>query len=279
MGLLGAWSSSLVLRAAGVIADGIFHNAELQYVLNFPLACDDFRLAANWISFYVAHGAQGLRRANALFGDHAQDWAKGMSVLQGLLAVGVQESRKKLHSQYHLNPGETEENLQWLFPETSRPVYLFLDYLLLNQAWFTLGRWDLASRSGPGKMVFVPLQRIVGSDDGKIAGISEMGKVNIDMKSGQMLISGRAAALSVLKIHDGKKVDSSNYTSRSQLVAQIFLPGRMGVLADQQTANTVLTRLYYEYTYNRRFLAPVDVGEPYYAIWKVAGERYRPVSR
>ncbi len=260
----------------GVVADGIFHNAELQYVLSFPLACDDFRLAANWISFYVAHGAQGLRKANKLFGAHEQDWVKGMKALQGFLTVGVHGSRKIFRSQYHLAPGEIEENLQWLFPETQRPVYLFLDYLLLNQAWFTLGRWDLASRSGPGKMVFVPLRRVADNEEGKIEGISEIGKVSIDVNSGQLQTGGRTVSLGVLKIHDGKKVNATSYTSHSKLLAEVFLPGRIGVLADQQTANTILVKLYYEYTYNRRFFSPIDVGRPHYGIWKVSGERYRP---
>ncbi len=37
----------------------------------------------------------------------------------------------------------------------------------------------------------------------------------------------------------------------------------MGVLADTKTADTILTRLFYEYTYNRRYFALVDMSAPF----------------
>lgn len=263
----------------GIVADGIFHSAELQYVLSFPLATSDFRLAANWISFYVANGPQGLRRVNEMFGEGAQDWVQGMAALQNILGSGVKKSRKLLQEKYQLSKSDTEKEMKWLFPGTSRPVYLVMDYLLLNQAWFTLGSWDLESRSGPTKFVFFPVQNVTGIGDGRIEGIAQQGKVTINVKTGELQTDRGKTSLGVLKIHDGKKLNTTKYDNGSGLYAEFFLPGGVGVLADKQTANTVLVKLYYEYTYNHRFFSPMDVGNPYYAIWKVTGESYRPPSR
>lgn len=257
------------------VADGMFHSAELQYVLYFPLASGDFRLAANWISFYVAWGGKGLRKANELFAGDRQNWAVGMGGLQNLLAVGVRRSRSILQEKYLLSSDKTEEVLQWLFPTYSKPVYLFIDYLLLEQAWFALGQWNLESRSGPEKYVFVPIQRVETLSEGKIAGISRMGRVLVDPTEGTFQVSKQAMPLGILKIHDGKKLNTKKYGSSSSLHGNFFLPGKIGVLAEQRTANTILVKLYYEYTYNRRFFTPIKVGSPYYGIWKITGERYQ----
>lgn len=157
-------------------------------------------------------------------------------------------------------------------------MYLFLDYLLLNQAWFTLGRWNLESRSGPQKFAFFPLQNVVDVEDGRVEGRSELGQVTIDVKAGRLQVGREATSLGVLKIHDGKRLHTRKYDKGSGIYAELFMPGRMGVLADRRTANTILVKLYYEYTYNRHFFSPMEVGNSYYAIWKVTGESYRPVS-
>jgi oligosaccharyl transferase STT3 subunit len=258
----------------GIVADGIFHSAKLQYVLSFPLATGDFRLAANWISFYVANGPQGLSKANSLFAGGEHNWSGGMEVLQELLKEGVQKSRKLLLKKYQLSSADTEKTLEWLFPGNSRPVYLFLDYLLVNQAWFTIGRWDLESRSQPEKAIFVPVQGITVKDGDKLEGVSVLGKVTVDLKTGKVQTGKGETALGVLKVHNGKRLNSKRYKGGSPLYGEFFLPGRMGVLAGQQTVNTALVKLYYEYTYNKRFFLPIDVGKPSYSIWKVTGEKY-----
>ncbi len=257
------------------VADGIFHSAELQYVLYFPLASSNFRLSANWISFYVASGGEGLRKANELFANNRQDYAVGMERLQDLLGSGVNNSRLLLQKKYGFSNANTETILQWLFPVNSKPVYLFLDYLLLEQAWFTLGRWDLESRSAPRRYVFIPVQNVTMHSDGNISGVSKRGNVTADVKKGVFQTGKESMPLRALKVHDGKKLRSRKYHNSSLLYAEFFLPGKIGVLAEQRTANTILTKLYYEYTYNRRFFTPIDVGNPYYGIWKIDGEQYQ----
>jgi len=48
----------------------------------------------------------------------------------------------------------------------------------------------------------------------------------------------------------------------------------MGVLADMDTVDTLLSRLFFEMRTNKRFFKPIAMQQPYYSIWKVIGEKY-----
>ncbi len=260
----------------GTIADGIYHSAELQYILYVPMATGDFRLAANWISFYVANGSKGLRKFNAMAGKGEGDWSRGIPEIQRLFAAGIAGSRKLLIKEYHFSADETEKTLKFLFPGNVRPVYLFLDYLLPAQAWFKIGQWDLEKRQGPGRSVYMSMNGVKIGKDKKIRGGSKYGKIELDPGKGMVTAGRKILPLTSLHIHNGKKLNSKKYQRKKGLTASIFLPGRMGVLADTRTADTLLTKLFYEYTYNRRYFALVDMSAPFYSLWQVRGERYKP---
>jgi len=259
----------------GTIADGIYHSAELQYILYVPMATGNFRLAANWMSFYVANGSEGFRKFNKMVGQGEGDWSKGIPLIQTLLASGIVGSRKLLIKDSHFASDEVEKTLKFLFPADARPVYLFLDYLLPAQAWFKIGRWDLTKRQGPGRTVYMTVSGVKIGQDKKIRGRSKLGKIELDPNRGMVSAGKKTLPLISLNLHNGKKLNSEKYQRKTGLVASIFLPGRMGILADTKTANTVLTKLFYEFTYNRRYFALVDMSAPFYSLWQVRGERYK----
>ena len=260
----------------GTIADGMHHSAELQYILYVPMATDDFRLAANWISFYIANGSDGFRKFNGMVGNGEGDWGRGIPAIQRLFAAGVAGSRKLLIKEFHFSQNEVEETLRFLFPGNARPVYLFLDYLLPTQAWFKIGRWDLTKRQGPGRYVYMALNGVKIGKDRKIRGGSKYGKIELDPIKGMVTAGRKTLPLITLNLHNGKRVNSKKYKRKKGLTASIFLPGRNGVLADTRTADTILTKLFYEYTYNRRYFELVDMSAPFYSLWKVRGDRYQP---
>lgn len=258
----------------GTIADGIYHSAELQYFLYVPIATGNYRLAANWMSFYVVNGSKGLQKFNAMVGSGAGDWGSGMVIIQKLLAAGVSSSRKLLAENYNFSADEVAEIVKFLFPGNPRPVYLFLDYLLPTQAWFKIGRWDLQKRQGPGKKIYLPMKNVRIGQDKIITASSRSRKIIIDPSRGSVTVGKRTLPLQALNIHDGKKMNSKKYQRKKGLIAEIFLPARMGVLADEKTADTLLTRLFYEFTYNKTFFDLVDMSVPHYSLWQVHGEKY-----
>ena len=255
-----------------ILADGMFHSSLLQYVINFAWAADNFRLSANWMCFYVQHGTGGLHEANALFGENNNDWAKGMAELQQLLAAGIEKSRNMLQARGDID--DVEKQLKWLFPSNSRPIYMFLDYLLPTQAWYVLGRWNLATRTAPRAVNFSPLRGITMQDDRIVTGYMGRNNVTIDTGDGKVTAGSRTTILSKITLNTGQENKSRRYNSSTGMEGIFFLPARKGLLADRKIMDTVLVKLYYEYTYNKQFFKPVAVQNPYFSVWEVFGERY-----
>ena len=259
----------------GVVGDGIFHSADIQYVINVPLASSSYRLAANWISFYVAHGREGLGKANSLFGGSVDAWAKGIPALQQLLGIGVEDARSLLKDKYDFSAQQTDDVLTFLFPGSSRPVYLFLDYLLLRQPWFLLGRWDVVNRSGPSGYTYTTVSGLINGKAGTMTGRIGNVRVAIDVRKGLLRSGKKSVLLREIRFYDGKKLRVKKFPkNKGRLVLDVMYPVRMGVLADMDTVDTLLSRLFFEMRTNKRFFKPIAMQQPYYSIWKVIGEKY-----
>ena len=257
------------------LGDGIYHPASLQYALDFPLATDDFRLAANWISFVVAHGLEGLRQANELFGDSPEDWENGMPRLQQLLAAGPVHSQQLLTDQAEPDTVENRGLLSFLFPGTRRPIYLFLTYIELSEPWYSIGRWDFNRRTSPENHWYVLLRNLAPLNQTTLGGTSSYGEVLIDYKGGLIKFGDRSFKLKQINIHDGKQLRTANFSGDGKQVVDIIGRARLGVSADLENAQSVLTKLYFELSFDRRYFKPLMIKLPAYSIWKVDGDRYR----
>jgi dolichyl-diphosphooligosaccharide--protein glycosyltransferase len=258
----------------GTVGDGIFHPSSLQYALFFPLATSDFRLAANWIQFYVNRGQNGLKEANRLFGGDEGNWEQGVPQLQRLLRVGVEESRSILLDERGLDENETERVLAFLFPKSSRPVYFLLDYVLLSLSWYQLGKWDLSSRSAPEDDTYIVIAGIGQDEMGRIRGGSPYGVLALDLNNGAYELGDRSGILNRLSVFDGSGLQSVEYSAESGVVLKINGPGKYGVLADRGIAEAVLTKLYFEIGFEEPFFTPAILRLPPYSLWKVTGEPY-----
>uniref|UniRef100_A0A832A3C1 Oligosaccharyl transferase n=1 Tax=Desulfacinum infernum TaxID=35837 RepID=A0A832A3C1_9BACT len=131
----------------GTIADGEIHGGELVVSLAVPLAATDENFAANFMIFFASRGLSGIRefsQANGLSAAHT------MKALKAMLSAGPDGCEEKAR-QLGLTrvPGEKSWSA-FFYPDPPRPVYLFLDQLLLNTAywWYWFGTWDPEIRDG-----------------------------------------------------------------------------------------------------------------------------------
>ena len=100
-------------------------------------------------------------------------------------------------------------------------------------------------------------------------------RVAIDAKNGRLLGGGKSALLKEIRFYDGKKLRKKAYPDNpGKLVLNVMFPIGFGVLADTETADTLLTRLFFELRTDQRFFQPVAMEQPYYSIWQVTGEKY-----
>ncbi|MBM9513569.1 STT3 domain-containing protein [Desulfogranum marinum] len=257
----------------GVIADGMYHSAQLQYVLNYPLSVASDRLAANWISFYVARGPSGLRKINEQLGENSEDWGEGLAGLQKILAAGPVEGRKILDKEYGVNGTEGESILQFIFPTQQRPMFLLLDYLMLNQAWYPTGQWNVKLRKQPTRQHFISMDRVQLGKNGFLRARNLNNKVMIDIRKGRVDIAGDTIALRSLSVRAGDKMLRKRYKHSKGMVVYANLGGAVGMLGSQKVANALLPKLFFE-TAKSKYFTPVDKHMPFYSLWKVNGEKY-----
>ena len=132
------------------INDGSIHAGELTVLNAIPYSTDSFRLAANFMQFYVTHGMTGMHRINRQFDN---DPAKGLEFIKTVLEAGPVAARTII-DQAGLTPEgnctSTDGWLKFFFPGPKRPVYLVCDNLLNRTAywWYWFGTWDVSAKEG-----------------------------------------------------------------------------------------------------------------------------------
>lgn len=258
----------------GTLGDGIYHPAPLQYALNVPLTTANSRLAANWIAFVVAHGVPGLEQANALFGTGRDDWATGMRRLQALLALGVGGARQALADEGRLAAETLEQRLRFLFPGSTRPTYLFLNELLLTEAWYLLGTWDFSERAG-ARALYLPLYQLRALDAGGFRAASRAGLVAIDLRQGRVRIRQHDGLLRRATVLDRSRLQRLRYDDGRRYSIHLIPEAEFGLYASDHAGDALLTKLYFELDFDPRFFTPELIELPAYSIWKVEGEAYR----
>lgn len=147
----------------GTIADGEIHSGELVVCLAVPLAATDEDFAADFMIFFTTRGLSGIRefsRANGLSA------AQTMKALKAMLSAGPDGCEEKAQ-QLGLTRVPTQSTWRaFFYPDPPRPVYLFLDQLLLNTAywWYWFGTWDPEIREGMHP-AYRPIYPVVLWDD------------------------------------------------------------------------------------------------------------------
>ncbi|MBU0484576.1 MAG: dolichyl-diphosphooligosaccharide--protein glycosyltransferase subunit STT3 [Proteobacteria bacterium] len=261
------------------ISDGVFHPSSLLYISFFPLATDNFRLSANWIQFYTVNGQNGLAKIFKVLTGATDDWGQGGPRLQELLGAGVEVSKNILKEKYQKTPAEIEELLAFLFPVDCPPVYLFLDYKLVGEKWYFLGKWDLANRSGPPPYTMLPVYSFEQSGKDMITGRGKTGNFMVNLNNGEGRFNTTPLSFIDINYELGGKLHERVYPWRKKghvlyLVQNDEKKVQFGVLADHQTASSVLLKLFFEKKFDQEYILPVKSQLPLYLICKVVGEKY-----
>lgn len=264
------------------IGDGMFHSASLDYVSKLPFATSSLRLSANWIQFYTRNGEPGLAKAfKTLTGDQ-QNWAEGVKGLKKLFAAGVEGSREMLSKDYGLKPPEAESFLAFLFPVDCPPVYVFMDYKLVSENWYEIGRWNLADRTGPASYTLIPVNYFARTSSA-VQGDSGLGGFSADLQSGILSQNGQMIKLSAISIDQGGAVEWLRYPEQGRMHFMYLSRNRTdrmrsGVIGDVRIKDTVLVKLFFEKQPSPYFEEQKFSDPPAFMISKVNGEKYSPVS-
>jgi dolichyl-diphosphooligosaccharide--protein glycosyltransferase len=278
------------------INDGMVHSAARTYNNVLPLTMENNREAANFISFYVVRGLQGVENFNQ---SAAQFGLQGQQTMLRILRTGS-EQWKDFYSQLS---NETKEEWQTLlFPQQQRPVYLFNDIAQQKtiSSFYWVSTWD--SKKGQGKKILplykfpfpkkaaenfikgkLPSQESFHVDPQTLVLTSKtllekgfpLYKVTLtteEASTQQGSLASYPGTVSPKFTPDGTKTHQI-YTDSGKYDLDINIPMQMLYLIDDKLTKTLIYRLFWrKNNYDPRYFKPVELKEPYYQIWKVTSD-------
>lgn len=259
-----------------VIFDGHGDNLSGKHLLvnSLPLAQSNFRLAANWMQFYVHHGMKGIDSFYELTG---RDWSRCFDLLQSTLAVGPEQAESILENETGISPVEVDRWLRFLFPEENLPIYLYLDAQKIRTSWFYYGTWNFEERAGR-RYIYQPFY------DLKHHGAQfENDRLFVDLESGQVRLDGRTHALRQWNHIDSQnqdkgsqRISNKSYPRRQGLVLETIRHSRFGVLMTLDISRSVGNKLFVRGVFDSRYFQSLTLQRPFslYQIWRVGGDTY-----
>lgn len=261
---------------AKTIGDGIFHPPELIYSQYVPFATSNFRLAANWISFYSTHGLTGLKETNKLLAGSSNDWAKGIPALKDLLGKGIEESRDLLRQQYNFSDRDTEQLLSFMFPAPSSPVYLLLDFFIFREKWYEWGGMTFTDSDNNNSSPLMPIPSFAQSGN-TLQGHTYLEDISFDLLTGEGTIGSTQVKLKQLIKNNGGKPFIQNF--KAPAGAQGLLLNQKynisyGALVDEKMLNTVFIKLFFLQEYDKTFFQPIMNESPLLMAYQVKGDVY-----
>lgn len=253
----------------GTIGDGTFHGGERSAYNALPFVTDNFRLSANFISFYIAHGIPGIHRFYKACGN---DIPKAYQKLKELLAAGPEKARERLLSEPLKSMDDLTDNDKWLkflFPGETRPTYIMLDKRLLHTAywWFWLGSWDPAQKDGVHPYYY-PLFNI--KRNGNMFDTPE--GLRLDLKKGILFIENKQAEIKSVLLVEPPRPNEINFGKKEGARVEIIPKFEYGAIMDDVIASSVFNQIFLRLMVDKRFFEPVTISTPFFQIWKVKGD-------
>lgn len=255
----------------GTIGDGFYHGGERSAYNALPYTTTNFKLAANFIHFYLAHGIPGIHK---FYRAYDNDVPKAYALLKELLSKEPNEARAILEKSTPKGsdgPQTIDDWLRFLFPGETKPAYLLLDRRLLFTAywWYWLGSWDPATKTGIHPYIF-PLLELEKTEKGFISSDG----IIIDIARGIIQVQNKEAYLKRLILVDAPSPYEIDYGRVNGGQVEIVPKYSYGAIVDDHIANSVFNQMFMRLTADSRHFEPVVIEHPVFSLWKVKGDKY-----
>ncbi len=253
------------------INDGSIHAGELTVLNALPYTTDSFRLAANFMQFYVKRGMGGIHRINRQFDNNLE---QGMQFIKDVLKAGP-EAGRDIINEAGLKPDaqyiSSDTWLRFFFPVSKRPVYLVCDNLLNRTAywWYWFGTWDIDKKEGTHPK-FKAYDRI-SVNKKTIKGSRNLA---IERSSGALIQQNRKLNLDRIVLHSHKGSRILNNYWRPGLRFEFNSRFRNGAIMDKDIAESVFSRLFIRVQPDRTYFKPVINSPPYFQLWEIHGDSF-----
>lgn len=284
------------------ITCGYIHGGARTYFNAIPLATDNERLAANLMRFYATRGISGIDR---FIQSTSSTYQKGVDTLLTLLAGGpenVEETGLRLNLVNQSYFKTTQQLQEFLFPEKSPPVFLFLDSRMIRiQRWiYWFGTWNTTARSGDRTLPTFAFYDIkfdqdlqpinnafeIDYENGKIT-VKNIFEKPIKLTETAITKNDQTKLLNYSNVQSQKHLLQMNsqklartlsnlklYSGTGEYVLEVMPQIEHAIIHDQKKADVVINRLFRRKNdFNPQYFQPIDLSQPHYQIWAVTGDR------
>ncbi len=244
------------------VNDGQVHGGERSVYNALPLVTSSDRLAANFMQFMATRGMKGFRA----FYDVAGGPVKGYERLLRALYLGPERAESVLRD---AGVEDVSRWLAFLFPATSRPVYLFLDWRLtrISYWWYWLGSWDSSDLTGihPYHRTFLGVER----RERRLASP----EVTVDLDAGEARVGDEVLPLKRFRSEAGVE---EHFDHEDGVNVDYSAGNQMLVISDGFFSDSVFNRLFTWGKGQGEWLKVVSDDAPAWRIVRVSPDHYRP---
>jgi hypothetical protein len=256
------------------IIDGGNPTGHLLMVTSIPYASSNYRMAANFMNFYVAHGIDGMNRIYSFFPGSKQ---QSLTFAKKLWMSGPKSSKKLLleNNEQHQMKATHKEILEFLFPANKRPIYLAIDPLLTEVSywWYWLGTWNFNTLNGHHPVYKGFSQIRNDATNGEI--LKGSSDFRFSMKKGRLdyQFNGRQLYkffphISIVQSNVSKRVLFPNTNSMS---IDVLLDTGYANITDREISNSVFQKLLMHRDSPLPYFQPV-IQKGLHQLWKVEAD-------
>ncbi len=255
------------------INDGSVHNGERTVYSAVPLVADNYRLAANFMQFYTVRGLKGIEQ---FYTDSGIGPAAGLRLIKQIMRAGPRQGRASIAKAGLRDAGpyrSVDDWLRFFFPVPQRPVYLFLDELLLRTSywWYWFGTWDINRQDGvhPVFQTFY-----ANAANGKITGSRGL-RINTD--NGEMYVGNyniKRRLTGIFTLENNRRYEKS-YNNNTGLYFGMVKNARFGAYMNKAFADSVFNRLFLRGEAPDKYFRPVSGRSLVYQLWEIRGDSIR----
>jgi hypothetical protein len=220
-----------------------------------------------------------MKGLSQLYGAMAYDKSKGFTLAKTILASGPDQARIILEKE-NLKPIDewrsVDDWLRFFFPSNIRPVYLFLDWRLLETHywWFWMGSWQISEYNG-----YHPyLEYYLNVDKTQKGLIGE--DFSLDRRQGILTSTNNSELpLKELKIiADGKVAWRTEYEIENGVYVDFFDGYNIAVAQDPIIAESVFSKLFIMHERPGKYFHPIVLNSPFFQLWQVNGDSYTSIT-
>jgi len=269
----GSWARGYPLEFFAkrtAVFDGGINNLMFQKINAYPLASSSMRFAANFMQYFANSGLASVTTTARSLGVSVESY---LSSLANILSLEPMDAFAQIKKEWKIRDTKAIALFRHLYPDSQRPLYLFLDNKTYCSPWYYLG--DQLGRKQPkDSIIFVPFRG--GLIAPSIAtGMSLGDNVPLVADASQMIVKygEQHLPLAGLRFISKMEVHEAHSKSNSGIEFELFVDASFGAVMEGSVYQSVFNNLFMLPGPKTPFFSIQYSNQPFVQVWKVEADK------